>query len=67
MGDETEQRPDPRPTDADEQDTEGHSFMSPTVYSDLARERQRDLARDTERTRSKKADAGEKKRRWPFG
>lgn len=66
MGDEIERRPEARPAD-EEQDTEGHSFVNPSVYSDLARERQRDLARDTDRSRSKKPETGEKKRRWPFG
>ena len=71
MGDQTERQPDANPEDANEgaegQDTEGHSFVNPSVYSDLARERQRDLARDTDRTRSRKAERTDKKRRWPFG
>jgi len=68
MSDETERQPEPRPADdAEAADTEGHSFANPTIYLDLAREHHRDLARDTERTRSKNVESGKKKRRWPFG
>ncbi len=68
MGDEIRQPVDPQPTDAtEEQDTEGHSFVNPAVYSDLARQRQKEIEHDAKRAHPDKHERTDKKRRWPFG
>jgi hypothetical protein len=63
-----EREPLDQPEEAvDEADTEGHSFVNPAVYSDLARQRQRDIEQDAKRAHPAKHEKTEKKRRWPFG
>lgn len=63
-----ERQPLEQPEDvADEADTEGHSFVNPAVYSDLARQRQREIEQDAKRAHPQKHERTEKKRRWPFG
>jgi hypothetical protein len=71
MTDELESRPpDPGPDgapEAEDLDTEGHNFVNPAVYADLARQRQKELEQDARRARPTKHEPTEKKRRWPFG
>jgi hypothetical protein len=47
---------DPQAQPADEQDVEGHMMINPTIASDMARARSKDLDRAVrERNRSKEA------------
>ena len=67
MADEAREPLDQPEDDAEEADTEGHSFVNPSVYSDLARQRQRDIEQDAKRAHPQKHEKSDKKRRWPFG
>lgn len=68
MSDEKETLPpEPAREDGDDADTEGHSFVNPAVYSDLARQRQKDIEQDARRAHPAKHEPTQKKRRWPFG
>jgi hypothetical protein len=53
----TKARPDPEEQPTDEQDVEGHSmFLNPTIASDMARSRSKDIDREVrERNRAKEA------------
>jgi hypothetical protein len=61
--DELEQAPERKDEPAAADDTEGHYIVNPSVYLDMARDRQRELMRESQRARSTKTDDTARKRR----